>query len=238
MKSPKVFIDGSNITYLCMFTAEKRTKEPMDEAFLNVYHMVVSKMRKMYPSHDLLMAWEGDGNSIIHRLEIFEGYKQNRVYDPAKSTRVYRELAKSYNGDNSIDNVSLFEAEADDTIYALANIFKETADRNVIISSDMDFIQVAQEGLVAEIFSYQTKKYREMPDYDIVAFKSLAGDSSDGIPGVKGCGPKTALKYLKEGIPAEHQDTYEKFWKVVSLKYFSEKYNTIKRLQARYHEAC
>ncbi len=41
------------------------------------------------------------------------------------------------------------------------------------------------------------KKYGLKP-VQIVDFKALAGDASDGIPGVTGIGPKTAVKLLNE----------------------------------------
>ncbi len=236
MSSPKLFIDGSNIAYVCMFAAEKR-KGDMEEAFEKVYHNLVTKLRKMYPFHELIFAWEGEGNSIKHRLEMFPGYKQNRQGGASRSTKVYRKIAKKYNEEAGYANADLFETEADDTIYALANIFSETCDRNVIISSDHDFIQIAQEGLTVEQYSCQSHKFVVIPEYDIVKFKSLSGDSSDGIPGVVGCGPKTALKYMKEGIPAEHQATYEKFFEVVSMSHYAKKHNTIKRLREQFGPA-
>ncbi len=40
-------------------------------------------------------------------------------------------------------------------------------------------------------------KFRINP-CQVVDFKSLTGDSSDNLPGVKGIGPKTAIKLLNE----------------------------------------
>ena len=226
-----MFIDGSNIAYVCMFAAEKR-KGDIEEAFEKVYHNLVQKLRKMYPFHEMIFAWEGEGNSIKHRLEMFPSYKQNRIGGANRSTKSFRKIAKAYNVEAGHLNMALPEAEADDTIYALANIYKDTCDRNVIISSDHDFIQISQEGLVAEQYSCQSHKYVAIPEYDIVTFKSLSGDSSDCIPGIVGCGPKTALKYMREGIPEEHQATYEKFFKIVSMRYYADKYDTINRVKA------
>ena len=41
--------------------------------------------------------------------------------------------------------------------------------------------------------------YREATDYDYVAWKSMVGDSSDNIKGVKGIGKVRAEKILKSG---------------------------------------
>lgn len=225
----KLFIDGSNITYLCMFTAEKYPNAL--EAFPRIYANVVNKMQRDYAFYEMIFAWEGSGNSIKHRLELFPDYKKNRQGGADKPTREFRKLAKAFNEEKGWRNISLPDTEADDVIYALANIYKESKKNNIIISSDHDFIQIAQEGLVKGIFSKQQKRYLEIPEYDIVTYKCLAGDSSDSIPGVKGCGPKTALKYMKEGVPPEHFSTVGMFWKIVSMKDYSITHDTINRVK-------
>ena len=219
----KLFIDGSNITYICMFTAE-RYDEPLKE-FTKIYANVMNKIQRSYPFHEMIIAWEGQGNSIKHRLELFPEYKQQRV--KKASTEKYRKLAQEYNAAQIWPNVSLQDTEADDVIYAMAHIFKETAATNIVISADHDYIQLVQEGLISKIYSQQTKKYLKIPEYDIVMFKALTGDSADNIPGVKGCGPKTAIKYMENGIPPEHLKTAEKFFGVVSMSMYSEIHNTI-----------
>ncbi len=227
--TPKLFIDGSNITYLCIFTAEKYPN-PLKE-FTRIYASVIGKIQRDYPFYEMIFAWEGTGNSIKHRLEIFPDYKKNRQGGATKSTRDFRERAQEYNDKKGWRNVSLHETEADDVIYALANIYKESSDTNIIMSSDHDFIQVAQEGLVKGVFSKQQKKFLEIPEYNIVDFKCMAGDSSDSIPGIKGCGPKTAIKYMKEGVPPEYFATVGMFHRIVSMKNYSVEHDTIKRVR-------
>lgn len=222
----KVFVDGSNIAFLSAFVAEKYANA--EQAFPRIYSMVTGKIKSMFPYHEMIFAWEGK-DSIKNRLEIFPEYKQQRVKDPSKAYCM--PLAQKLNDKNGWVNIAIEGIEADDVIYALANIYKDTADQNVIISSDQDFIQCLQENLVSKVYAYQQKKYQETPDYDIVMYKCLTGDSSDNIPGVKGCGPKTALKYLKSGIPEKHQETVDKFFKIVSMKDYSEKFNTIERVE-------
>ena len=221
--APKLFIDGSNISYLCKYVAEKKPNAM--QAFPGIYKGVTGKLQRDHPFHEMIFAWEGSGNSIKHRLEIFLEYKQQREHDP--TVKVFRELAKELNRAKEWLNVEVPETEADDVIYALANIYKSTADNNIVISADHDYIQMVQEGLVSKVYSYPTKSYLKIPDYDIVKYKCLVGDVSDNIPGVRGCGPKTAMKYLEHGIPTEHMRTVRMFYNIVSMKAYSIKHNMI-----------
>jgi len=222
----KVFVDGSNIAHLCFHVAKGDEK-----TFGNVYRNVSRKIQRMFPSSDCIYSWEG-GGSTSNRRELFPEYKQNRVKrDSGDNLYFLMENAKTINDDNGVLNIQIPGMEADDVIYALANEYKETKEGNFIISSDHDFIQVVQEGLVRGVYSYQAKKFIPIPEYDIVMYKSLVGDSSDNIPGVKGCGPKTAIKYLKEGIPPKYAETVDKFWKVISLKNYSETFDTVNQVR-------
>jgi DNA polymerase-1 len=99
-----------------------------------------------------------------------------------------------------VNILSLDNVEADDTIaYCALEHFK---DWNVtIMSADKDFLQLADERV--KIWS-PTKKLLYGPaevlrEYGFNAknfalFRSLDGDVSDNIPGIKGFGPKTAIK--------------------------------------------
>jgi len=85
-------------------------------------------------------------------------------------------------------------AEADDT---LANVIRasSTAVDWVLVSSDSDFIQLLAERDNLRLYNPVRDEFVERPvDYDYVTWKSLRGDSSDNIPGIPGCGDKTAAK--------------------------------------------
>ena len=88
------------------------------------------------------------------------------------------------------------EFECDDVIATLAAIHATRGDNCTIISSDSDFIQL-HNTFDLNLYNPIKKKFIEKPDYDYVIWKSLRGDATDNIPGIKGIGDKTALKLVK-----------------------------------------
>lgn len=96
--------------------------------------------------------------------------------------------------------------EADDIIGTLA---KNSDENNhcYIASGDRDLLQLASNTATVclstnrEIKIYTPDKVKEdfgVTPLGIIELKGLMGDSSDNIPGVKGVGPKTAVKLLSE----------------------------------------
>jgi 5'-3' exonuclease len=68
-----------------------------------------------------------------------------------------------------------------------------------VISGDTDFIQLLQRGYKnCRVYNPIKKSFMQAPEYPYVAWKCLAGDASDNIPGFKGIGDKTAQKMLKD----------------------------------------
>lgn len=104
-------------------------------------------------------------------------------------------------------------SEADDTIANLA-CKASTAIDWTVVSSDTDFIQLLHGRPNIKLYNPVKKAYVEEPSYDYVLWKALRGDASDNIPGLPGCGDKTAQKlmlgpvddlavFLKQGKNAE-----------------------------------
>jgi 5'-3' exonuclease len=86
--------------------------------------------------------------------------------------------------------------ECDDTIAHLAWSVHSDEDC-VVVSSDTDFIQLLTPGSERiKLWNPIKKSWVAPVQYDYVKWKSLTGDGSDGIPGFKGVGGKTAEKLL------------------------------------------
>lgn len=75
--------------------------------------------------------------------------------------------------------------ECDDVISSLCENMKD--EDLTIISNDSDFIQLLQRKYAkVQIYNPMRKEFMEAPTYSYLAWKSLRGDKSDGIPGLMG----------------------------------------------------
>ncbi len=143
------------------------------------------------------------------RKEEFAEYKAQRP--PAPDTLVVQ--LKAARDIFHAFGISTFEIpgfEADDLIGTLVERFKqEPGIKIIILSGDLDTLQLVEDDrVVAEILkkgvsntiTYDEQaveeryglKPNQLPDY-----KGVVGDTSDNIPGVKGMGPKTAVKLIQ-----------------------------------------
>ena len=66
------------------------------------------------------------------------------------------------------------------------------------MSNDNDLLQLSQKFETVKIIDPHSKKIKLPPEYDIVRYKSLVGDSSDNIKGIPGVGEVTAKKLLSK----------------------------------------
>jgi hypothetical protein len=95
--------------------------------------------------------------------------------------------------------------EADDVIALLARRLKADGHQVIVFSGDTDFLQL-EEGIdvwknVSEsIVSKKRHLQREFRGENYLNFKSLVGDTSDNIPGVRGVGAITAQRIVEGGL--------------------------------------
>lgn len=88
--------------------------------------------------------------------------------------------------------------ECDDTIAHLVRV-EHKDDPCVVVSTDTDFIQLLTPGDDRIRLWNPTKElWVEAVPYDYVRWKSLTGDGTDGIPGFRGIGGKSAEKLLAD----------------------------------------
>jgi len=105
-----------------------------------------------------------------------------------------------------VKTVSIDKVEADDIIAYLSGVIpKDPKDKAFIVSSDKDFIQLVSDNVIVYRpieKNYYTKetvveKFNISPK-NFILYKTLLGDSSDKIKGVKGLGQKGLLKKFPE----------------------------------------
>ncbi len=142
------------------------------------------------------------------RVEKYAEYKANRQAMP-DPMRVQMDLI--YEGLQAF-NIPIYTKEgyeADDVIGSISKQACELGHKVLILTGDQDSFQlVDKDGCVKVIIPSKgvlteytwEKVYEKLGVYpnQVVDYKSLRGDTSDNIPGVKGIGEKTAIKLLAE----------------------------------------
>ncbi|WP_342515220.1 5'-3' exonuclease H3TH domain-containing protein [Sporosarcina sp. FSL K6-1522] len=156
------------------------------------------------PSH-LAVCWDMSAHTF--RNELFDGYKANRP-EPAPELMPQFDMARSVSELIGWKNYGIRGMEADDVIGSMVATWDGKADIT-IVTGDKDLLQLLRPGVriafmkkgynVYDIYTYErfVEEYGISPK-QFIDKKAFTGDTSDGYPGVKGIGPKTALKLIKE----------------------------------------
>ncbi|MFC5560121.1 5'-3' exonuclease H3TH domain-containing protein [Ureibacillus thermophilus] len=165
---------------------------------------VLTAQSIMKPSH-IAICW--DMGTHTFRNELFDGYKANRSNPPEEMIPQF-DMAKEVSEWIGWKNIGETGMEADDCIGSIVEKWKEEA-KITIISGDKDLLQLLNPSTTiaftkkgyTEYDVYTMDRFKEeyaIEPHQFVDVKALMGDSSDGYPGVKGIGPKTALQLIQK----------------------------------------
>lgn len=162
-------------------------------AVRSMFQTVANAVRSLRPER-IVFAMDG---GHAHRTALLPTYKAHRP--PAEPLLVaQRELAEKALNVAGFQTIRVQDFEADDVLASIATANPGT----VIVSSDKDLLALCGIARVyhpwgaGEFVTAESKL--GLPAGQVTDYLALCGDSSDGIPGVKGIGPKTALELLTE----------------------------------------
>ncbi len=136
------------------------------------------------------------------RNEIYSDYKANRSEAPEDLVPQFEYIRKSVKAFN-LPSVELLNYEADDLIATYSDQILKRGAEVTIVSSDKDLMQLYKKNI--RIFDPMKSKFIDKDDIykkfgvkpeKVIDVQSLAGDSSDNIPGVPGIGIKTAAELI------------------------------------------
>lgn len=219
MSKKLIVIDGNSLlfrAYHALPALSTSAGQPTG-ALLGFTEMLMNLLEQQSPEAAAIV-FDAPGPTFRH--EEYKEYKATRPPTPEdlkQQVALARDVAREL-------GLRLFEVagvEADDVIATLARLGAEQGYEVLIVSGDRDLVQTVgpRVSLLATLRGFtDTRLYdpgRVREDFgvepaQIAAFKGLAGDSSDNIPGAPGVGPKTARRLLAqfgtlEGI-YEHLD--------------------------------
>ena len=219
-----LFFDTATLYYRAFFavpesiTAPDGTPSGAVRGFLDM----VSAIAKQFPPEQVVFAWDDDWRPQW-RVDLIPSYKLHRVDEdvtdqPDAAFEVIPDALSP-----QIDAISMIldaiglprigqlGHEADDVLGALVSKSSAPCD---VVTGDRDLFQLVSDAKDIRVVSITkgVKKLEIVDDayllnrYGIngiqyADFSMLRGDPSDGLPGVKGIGEKTAAKLINE-----HQD--------------------------------
>ncbi len=138
------------------------------------------------------------------RNEIYSEYKANRTEAPEDLAPQFEYIRKSVEAFN-LPSVELLNYEADDLIATYAKKITEAGAMVTVISSDKDLMQLISnkvrlfDPMKSKVIGEKEviEKFGVKPG-QVIDVQSLAGDSSDNVPGVPGIGIKTASELINK----------------------------------------
>lgn len=204
-----VLVDGNNLMfrsyYATLYSGSSMTNRegfPTNAlyGFVNMMHKIINEEQPVY----IAVAFD-IGKTFRH--EKYDYYKGKRDETPDDLKRQFP-IAKKILSAMGIKYFEKEGYEADDIIGTLSKKITESVGfTGLIVSSDKDLLQLITDDV--EVKLLKPKDYIRMDKetffntygldpIKMIDLKSLMGDASDNIPGVKGIGEKTALKLLQE----------------------------------------
>ncbi len=140
----------------------------------------------------------------LQRITNWEAFDNKDDEDDAKVDQIVRII--QYLKTLPVKTIGIPKVEADDVIAYLSDIIPQSPkDKVFIVSSDKDFLQLVNENVVVyrpmekEFYTEQTviDKFKMSPN-NFILYKTLMGDNSDKVKGVKGLGEKKLRKLFPE----------------------------------------
>ncbi len=200
----KIFlVDGSGYIFRAYYALPPMTNPnglPINAVYGFMNMMV--KLVDDYKPKKIAVAF--DVAKKTFRNEIYKEYKSNRN-DPPEDLVPQFDIIKDATRVLGLPILELEGYEADDLIATFCDYAKSEKRNVVIVSSDKDLMQLVDKQIIMldpmkQSWIDETKvfeKFGVMPN-KVIDVQSLAGDTSDNVPGVPGIGIKIASELINQ----------------------------------------
>ncbi|MES9845759.1 MAG: DNA polymerase I [Candidatus Sedimenticola sp. 6PFRAG5] len=202
-EKPFILVDGSSYLFRAYHALPPLTNSRGEAtgAIVGVINMLRKLIDEYGPEH-MAVVFDAPGGSF--RNQMYDQYKANR---PPMPDDLREQIDPLHNIVKAMGLPLLMipGVEADDVIGTLATQASREGMHTLVSTGDKDLAQLV-DGHVTLINTMNNAlmdvdgvvtKFGVRPD-QIIDYLALVGDSSDNIPGVPKCGPKTAAKWLGE----------------------------------------
>ncbi len=200
-QKPLVLIDGSGYIFRAFHALPimyRKDGTPINAVF-GFTKMIMKLISDLSPSYVAVIF---DSGRVTFRNEIYKDYKSNRPEPPEElipQFPIVRDAVEAL----SLPIIEIPGYEADDIIATYSNLAIKDKKECLIVSSDKDLMQLVNNSIKMfdpikqKIIGAQEveEKFGVSPD-KVVDVQSLAGDSTDNVPGVPGIGIKIAAELI------------------------------------------
>ncbi|OQX48143.1 MAG: DNA polymerase I, partial [Candidatus Sedimenticola endophacoides] len=198
---PFILVDGSSYLFRAYHALPPLTNSRGEAtgAIVGVINML-RKLIDEYRPKRMAVVFDAPGGSF--RNQLYDQYKANRPPMPddlREQIEPLHEIVRAM----GLPLLMVTGVEADDVIGTLATQASTLGMQTLVSTGDKDLAQLV-DGHVTLINTMTGEvldpagvegKFGVRPD-QIIDYLALVGDSSDNIPGIPKCGPKTAVKWL------------------------------------------
>jgi DNA polymerase-1 len=143
-----------------------------------------------------------------YRTELYPSYHEKREKEMPAALPHQFALCREFFEAFGWTVASSEDLEADDLLGSYAQLEREAGGRAMLLTGDRDMYQCAAEGVTVlyvrtgregaeEIGPEEVRERYGIGPELVPDFIALRGDPSDGLPGAKGVGPKTAAELLR-----------------------------------------
>lgn len=203
-----MLVDGSNLVMRCVKAMEYsglRGGEDWSTGPLTAFIGSLTRFVRLVKPIHLVVCW--DAGPCERRTSIYPEYKASRK-EPSPESAERKDTAfgmvKNFLTHMKVQQVAVQGFEADDVVAAYWGLgLPEIA----IVSGDKDFLQLVGDGTVllrpdvgGIVQTWGPEQVRDKygcEPHQLPLLWALTGDASDGVPGVRGIGPKRALSGLQ-----------------------------------------
>ena len=206
-----VILDTSAIIYRNHFAlmGMKNSKGKSTGATYGMINTLNAVLKEFNP--DFLVACLDVKRSELKRSEDLETYKAHRESMPDELVQQLPKIMEVLDG-YRVPKYKMIGYEADDVIATLASKFAADGIEVYVVTGDKDLMQLVDghvniallgKGEGKSLFRYirtddDVVEYLGVKPNQVSNLFGLMGDSSDGIPGVQGIGPKTGVELINK----------------------------------------
>jgi 5'-3' exonuclease len=207
VSGPLLVVDAPSLLYRAFFALPQSITDgdghPVN-ALLGMANLVLFVVERQAP-RAVVLCWGAE--AAVYRTALYEPYHADRPPMPPELERQWND-ARDFFGAFGWQSVYDEELEADDLLGALARIEAEAGGEVLIFTGDRDMFQCVGAAVTVlfprggrdgpeAIGPAQVRERYGIEPEQVPDFIALRGDPSDGLPGAKGIGAKTARDLLR-----------------------------------------